>query len=42
HGDDEANTQKLLDEMQGVADGDRSARFWCAIVFVEHANDPTP
>jgi XTP/dITP diphosphohydrolase len=42
HGDDEANTQKLLDEMQGVADDDRSARFWCAIVFVEHANDPTP
>ena len=23
HGDDEANTQKLLDEMQGVADGVR-------------------
>ncbi len=42
HGDDEDNTQKLLDEMRGVADGDRSARFWCAIVFVEHANDPTP
>jgi XTP/dITP diphosphohydrolase len=42
HGDDEANTQKLLDEMSSVADGDRSARFWCAVVFVEHANDPTP
>ncbi|MDG2354222.1 MAG: RdgB/HAM1 family non-canonical purine NTP pyrophosphatase [Gammaproteobacteria bacterium] len=42
HGDDEANTQKVLDEMQGVADDDRSARFWCAIVFVKHANDPTP
>jgi len=42
HGDDEANTQKLLDEMKEVADGKRSARFWCAIVFVEHANDPTP
>ena len=42
HGDDEANTQKLLDEMSSIADGDRSARFWCAVVFVEHANDPTP
>ncbi len=42
HGDDEANTQKLLDVMSSVADGQRSARFWCAIVFVEHANDPTP
>lgn len=42
HGDDEANTQKILDEMADVPDGQRSARFWCAIVFVEHANDPAP
>ena len=42
HGDDEANTQKILDEMSSVPDDRRSARFWCAIVFVEHANDPTP
>ncbi|WP_428085974.1 RdgB/HAM1 family non-canonical purine NTP pyrophosphatase [Candidatus Thioglobus sp.] len=42
HGDDEANTQKILDEMTHVPDGQRTARFWCAIVFVEHANDPTP
>ena len=42
HGDDKANTQKLLDNMAQVADAQRSARFWCAIVFVEYANDPTP
>ncbi|MDG2395799.1 XTP/dITP diphosphatase [Candidatus Thioglobus sp.] len=42
HGDDEANTQKILDEMSDIPDDQRSARFWCAIVFVEHANDPTP
>ena len=42
HGDDKANTQKILDDMAQVADAQRSARFWCAIVFVEHANDPTP
>jgi XTP/dITP diphosphohydrolase len=42
HGNEEANTQKLLAEMRSVADGQRSARFWCAVVFVEHANDPTP
>ena len=42
HGDDEANTQKILDDMVQVADAHRSARFWCAIVFVKHANDPTP
>ncbi|MBT6022866.1 MAG: RdgB/HAM1 family non-canonical purine NTP pyrophosphatase [Candidatus Thioglobus sp.] len=42
HGDDEANTQKVLRDMSQIPDGQRSARFWCAIVFVEHANDPTP
>ncbi len=42
HGDDKANIQKILDDMAQVADAQRSARFWCAIVFVEHANDPTP
>jgi XTP/dITP diphosphohydrolase len=42
HGDDEANTQKLLDQMYVIPEGERTARFWCAIVFLEHANDPTP
>jgi XTP/dITP diphosphohydrolase len=42
HGDDEANTQKILKNMEGVPDNQRSARFWCAIVFVKYANDPTP
>ncbi|ABL02013.1 non-canonical purine NTP pyrophosphatase, rdgB/HAM1 family [Candidatus Ruthia magnifica str. Cm (Calyptogena magnifica)] len=42
HGDDKANTQKLLNEMATVPEGARSARFWCAVVFVGHENDPTP
>lgn len=42
HGDDAANIQTLLTAMQGVADGKRQARFWCACVFVKHAQDPTP
>jgi XTP/dITP diphosphohydrolase len=42
HGDDEANTQKILKAMENVPDNQRSARFWCAIVFVKYANDPTP
>lgn len=42
HADDEANTRLLLSEMEAVADGERGARFWCAIVFVKYANDPTP
>lgn len=40
HGDDEANVQKLLKNMQNHSN--RVAFFWCAIVFVKHANDPTP
>jgi XTP/dITP diphosphohydrolase len=42
HGDDEANTKKLLDKMKNVPEGKRSAQFWCAMVFVKSANDPTP
>ncbi len=42
HGDDEANTQKLLNAMKDVDDGKRNAKFWCAVVFVKHADDPTP
>ncbi len=29
HGDDAANTEKLLDQMSGIADVDRSAHFTC-------------
>ncbi|WP_190600610.1 RdgB/HAM1 family non-canonical purine NTP pyrophosphatase [Candidatus Vesicomyidisocius sp. SY067_SCS001] len=42
HRDDEANIQKVLIDMKDIADGERTGRFWCAIVFVEHASDPTP
>ena len=42
HGNDKANTLKLLEDMANVPDGQRTARFWCAIVFVRHAEDPTP
>lgn len=40
HADDETNRQKLLKDMQNHKN--RNARFWCAIVFIEHSNDPTP
>lgn len=39
---DEANLQKLLMEMEGVADEERTARFQCLMVFMEHDQDPTP
>jgi len=40
HGDDAANNQKLVDELSNSES--RSARFRCALVMVEHANDPVP
>jgi len=39
---DGANVVKLLDTLQGVADAERSARFQCVMVYMRHANDPTP
>lgn len=33
HGDDAANNEKLLNEMQDVADADRTARFVCAMAL---------
>ena len=39
---DEENLHKLLKEMDGVADDQRTARFHCVLVMMRHANDPTP
>lgn len=40
--DDEANLQLLLEKMKDVEQELRTARFICLMVYVEHANDPTP
>ncbi|MEM9621706.1 MAG: non-canonical purine NTP pyrophosphatase, partial [Pseudomonadota bacterium] len=40
HGDDHANNQKLLKALTGVQD--RRAYFFCAMVFLLNADDPTP
>ncbi|MBF6058758.1 MULTISPECIES: RdgB/HAM1 family non-canonical purine NTP pyrophosphatase [Thiomicrorhabdus] len=37
---DETNLQKLLQEMLGQEN--RNASYYCAMVYVEHAEDPTP
>ena len=45
HGDnanDETNLQKLLAELEGVPQEKRQASYYCAMVYVEHATDPTP
>ncbi len=41
-GNDEANRQKLLAEMQNIADEKRGAKFVSCIVFLQHETDPTP
>ncbi len=39
---DQENLEKLLHAMEEVADGRRAAAFICAMVFMRHADDPTP
>jgi XTP/dITP diphosphohydrolase len=36
------NLEKLLTSLQGVDDDRRSARFQCLMVYMRHAQDPTP
>ena len=39
---DDANNSKLLQELEGVPDEQRTARFRCCIVFMRHGDDPSP
>ena len=39
---DKENNKKLLLELAGVPESLRTARFQCVIVFMRHAQDPTP
>lgn len=36
------NIQKLLSELEGVEPPQRSARFRCVLVYLRHADDPSP
>jgi XTP/dITP diphosphohydrolase len=36
------NLNKLLSELKGVGPSQRTARYQCVIVYMSHANDPTP
>ncbi len=40
--DDRANVEKLLDALARVPETARSARFQCLMVYMRHAEDPTP
>ncbi len=39
---DQTNLKKLLDELKSVPQGQRQASYYCAMVYVEHAEDPIP
>lgn len=41
-GDNAANNHKLLDELAGVPEMQRSARFRCVAVYIARAADPVP
>jgi XTP/dITP diphosphohydrolase len=39
---DADNNRKLLAELEGLTDAQRSARFHCALVYLRHWQDPNP
>ncbi|KFC05477.1 nucleoside 5-triphosphatase [Trabulsiella guamensis ATCC 49490] len=39
---DRENLEKLLHTLQDVPDGQRQAQFHCVLVYLRHAEDPTP
>ncbi len=39
---DEANNKKLLEQLSGVDEFKRTARYQCVIVYMRHHLDPTP
>ena len=39
---DGRNNAKLLEALADVSGTARSARYWCALVYLRHANDPVP
>ncbi|GEN28478.1 dITP/XTP pyrophosphatase [Halovibrio variabilis] len=39
---DEKNNQKLLAALSECAEGQRSGRYWCVLVYLRHPEDPVP
>ena len=39
---DEGNNRKLLAALEGVPEGERTARYQCVLVYLRHAEDPVP
>jgi XTP/dITP diphosphohydrolase len=42
HGDAQANIDKLLAALEDVPDDRRTARFYCVLALLRHAEDPQP
>lgn len=42
HGDSAGNIAKVLREIEGVPVDQRTARFYCCLVLLRHAEDPQP
>ncbi|WP_129139771.1 RdgB/HAM1 family non-canonical purine NTP pyrophosphatase [Modicisalibacter coralii] len=40
--DDTANNRKLLAALAEVPEGQRTARYWCVLVWLQHEFDPVP
>ncbi len=41
-GNDGSNNVKLLQQLQGVPEAERTARFQCVMVYLRHDRDPVP
>lgn len=39
---DQQNLELLLKKLHGVPAAERTATFWCVLVYLRHATDPTP
>jgi XTP/dITP diphosphohydrolase len=39
---DSANNQKLLRALRDIPDAQRTARFYCVLVYLRHTSDPAP
>lgn len=42
HGDDASNNRYLIQRLAGVPAAERTARYYCVVVYMAHAWDPTP
>lgn len=36
------NNNKMLAELEGITEAERTARYWCVLVFMRDENDPVP